>query len=126
MIRIKKSQSQDPGEELYKIEKIWLIFTTFFSDVMIFTNAAGFLYLFKQMSDSKLNKTKKMNIKNRKKNRKGANQEDMMDTLESIKSPILERDRTSDASKGTDYIRNIMENKSSANKTNTTLQYDYD
>jgi hypothetical protein len=121
VIRIKKSQSQDPGEELYKIEKIWLIFTTFFSDVMIFTNAAGFLYLFKQMSDSK-----KMNIKNRKKNRKGANQEDIMDTLESIKSPILERDRTSDASKGTDYVRNIMENKSSANKTNTTLQYDYE
>lgn len=38
--------------ELAKLEKIWLITTTFFSDIMIFTNAAGFLYLFKQMSDA--------------------------------------------------------------------------
>ena len=78
-IRIK--QSENPNEEiLYRIEKIWMIFTTFFSDVMIFTNAAGFLYLFKQMSDSKLNRNKRM-IKNLKKNRNGTLEDDIMDNV---------------------------------------------
>ena len=57
-----------------------MIFTTFFSDVMIFTNAAGFLYLFKQMSDSKLNRNKRM-IKNLKKNRNGTLEDDIMDNF---------------------------------------------
>ena len=57
-----------------------MIFTTFFSDVMIFTNAAGFLYLFKQMSDSKLNRNKRM-IKNLKKNRNGTLEDDIMDNV---------------------------------------------
>ena len=57
-----------------------MIFTTFFSDVMIFTNAAGFLYLFKQMSDSKLNINKRM-IKNLKKNRNGTLEDDIMDNV---------------------------------------------
>jgi hypothetical protein len=32
--------------------------------------------------------------------------------------------RISDLSKNTDYIKNIIENKTSTNKTNTTLQHD--
>ena len=42
------------------------------------------------------------------------------------KSPLMGAAaiRISDLSKNTDYIKNIIENKTSTNKTNTTLQHD--
>ena len=37
---------------------------------------------------------------------------------------MIDKKRISDESKGTDYVKNIMENQSSGNKTNMTVQYD--
>jgi hypothetical protein len=51
-----------------------------------------------------------------------------MDEVESIKSPLISgrdgklKERVSDQSKNTAYMKQLMENKLSSNKTNTTLQ----
>jgi hypothetical protein len=53
-----------------------------------------------------------------------------MDAVDSMRSPLINghdrfvKDSNSDISKNTAYIRQIMENKSSSDKTNTTLQND--
>jgi hypothetical protein len=53
-----------------------------------------------------------------------------MDTVESMKSPMISgrdekgKDRFSDQSKNTVYLKQLMENKLSSNKTNTTVQQD--
>jgi hypothetical protein len=51
-----------------------------------------------------------------------------MDAVESMKSPLMSgrdgkvKERVSDQSKNTAYMKQLMENKLSSNKTNTTLQ----
>jgi hypothetical protein len=51
-----------------------------------------------------------------------------MQTVESMKSPLNSgragrvKDRVSDQSKNTAYMKQLMENKLSSNKTNTTVQ----
>ena len=51
-----------------------------------------------------------------------------MDKVESMKSPMISggqvKGRISDISKNTVYMKNLMENKLSSNKTNTTLQHE--
>ena len=51
-----------------------------------------------------------------------------MDKVESMKSPMISggkaKGRISDMSKNTVYMKNLMENKLSSNKTNTTLQHE--
>lgn len=53
-----------------------------------------------------------------------------MDTVESMKSPLISgrdgklKERVSDQSKNTVYMKHLMENKHSSNKTNTTLQHE--
>jgi len=53
-----------------------------------------------------------------------------MDTVESMKSPLIKgrdgklKERVSDQSKNTVYMKQLMENKLSSNKTNTTLQHE--
>ena len=53
-----------------------------------------------------------------------------MDAVDSMRSPLINghgrfvKDSNSDTSKNTAYIRQIMENKSRSDKTNTTLQND--
>ena len=69
VIRIKQIKEQDV--DLARLEKIWLIISTFLSDIVIFTNAAGFLYLFKQMSNSQNNKVGMSKSRNAKNNRNG-------------------------------------------------------
>ena len=59
-VLIRINQAKSYNEYLDEFEKIFWIISTFFSNVMIFTNAAGFLYLFKQISDSKNNKNSKL------------------------------------------------------------------
>jgi hypothetical protein len=41
-----------------------------------------------------------------------------------MEAQMIDKKRISDESKGTDYVKNIMENQSSGNKTNMTVQYD--
>jgi hypothetical protein len=41
-----------------------------------------------------------------------------------MEAQMIDKKRISDESKGTDYVKNIMENQSSSNKTNMTVQYD--
>ena len=54
----------------------------------------------------------------------------MMETVESMKSPLISgrdgkmKERLSDQSKNTAYMRQLMDNKLSSNKTNTTLQHE--
>lgn len=54
----------------------------------------------------------------------------MFDSVESMKSPLVSgrngkvKERISDQSKDTAYVKQIIENKLSSNKTNTTLQQD--
>ena len=51
-----------------------------------------------------------------------------METIESMKSPLISdgtvKKRISDQSKNTFYMKQIMENKMSSNKTNSTVQED--
>jgi hypothetical protein len=120
------------------------LFTTFFSDVLIFTNSVGFLYMFKHMAESKGGKNNSGVKSKRAVNReakKGSKikKEDMMDSMNKIMmlSPsnkqnesLINSKNLTEGTVNTAAVNKILSNANhsskgkKSNQTNNTLQND--